>query len=188
MQRRWEIGIGLCGMVFAIAALMVWFPNDIKGDFMELTRSGKPEPGDAFFPTLLAGFIAFFSFIQIAIGAFRSPANESDYKRITLDNLFFLFVLTMIILSGFGLMYWTGPLMVNLFDSAESYRLLIDTAPYKYIGFVTGGFFMIFSLITWTEGHIRFRTVLSGVILLFLLILIFDVALTNIQLPPNADY
>ena len=94
----------------------------------------------------------------------------------------------MIILSGFGLMYWTGPLMVNLFDSAESYRLLIDTPPYKYIGFVTGGFFMIFSLITWTEGHIRVRTVLSGVILLFLLILIFDVALTNIQLPPNADY
>lgn len=48
MQKRWDIGIGLFGLLFAILALTVWFPNDIKGDFVELTRAGRPEPGMRF--------------------------------------------------------------------------------------------------------------------------------------------
>ncbi len=43
----WNIGFGAVVLVSALLALTVWFPNDIKGGFIDLNQVGKPEPGDA---------------------------------------------------------------------------------------------------------------------------------------------
>ena len=89
-------------------------------------------------------------------------------------------------------MYWLGPLTVaalNTFGWLDaSYRALSDTAPYKFIGYVVGGFVMTITLIAWTEGRIRWASVLSVLITLTVAILIFDLLLKNVLLPPNADY
>ncbi len=65
---------------------------------------------------------------------------------------------------------------------------LIVAAMYKYLGYVAGGFLMTTGLIIWTEGTMRPRAILTVVIVLGFLILLLDILLHNIQLPPNADF
>jgi len=187
MQKRWDIGIGLFGFLFAVIALTIWFPNDIKGEFVGLTRAGRPEPGDAFFPVLLGVFIAFIS-ICLIYSAFGQRQNTAETGRITTKNLVFLTILGALIGGSLTLMFWLGPLAVWLSGVDATYRQLVDSAPYKYIGLVIGGFVLTFSVITWAEGRIRPRSAIVSVLLLIVIILVFDVMLTNIQLPPNADY
>lgn len=190
MVRRWEIGIGLSGLLLALIAVFFWFPADIQGAVIETTRSGKSEPGDAFFPVILAGFIAFVSGLQVlsALWAHGSDLECPNYPRLTGENLRFLCLFSALVLGALTVIYWIGPFSVWLTQSELGYRQLVDTAPYKYLGMVIGGFALTFSLITWAEGRIRARSAVVSVLLLLLLILIFDVALTNIQLPPNADF
>lgn len=188
MQKKWEVGIGAVGFLFAMIALVFWFPNDIKGNFMEVTRAGVQEPGDAFFPILLASLIGFFSLIQLITGAVRSSFDRKASGYISARNVVYLTILSSIVLTSLALMYWTGPIVVEILAVAENYRQVIDTRPYKYIGYITGGFFMTFSLITWAEGQIRKRNAIVSALLLLLLISVFDLALNNIQLPPNADF
>ena len=65
---------------------------------------------------------------------------------------------------------------------------MTDTAPYKYLGYVTGGFLMTTTLIVWTEGKLRRVSVVSVLIVLAVSIIILDKLLTNVLLPPNADF
>lgn len=188
MQRKWEMGIGVVGLLFAIIALAFWFPHDIKGKFMEVTMAGVKEPGDAFFPIILTSIIAFFSVVQLIIGALQTSYGQKSFGYISTRNIGYLAILFLIISIGLALMYWMGPLFVAMLGVAKSYRLLVDTIPYKYIGFLTGGFLITFSIITWAEGRVRKRSAVVSVLLLLILISIFDLALNNIQLPPNADF
>lgn len=189
MIRRWETGIGLVGLLFAAFALFAWFPADIKGGITDTTPGGKTVPGDAFFPVMLTGFIGLMAAIQLVLGLLRpTPAPLEDYPRLTVANLRFLAGLAAILCTSLALMWWAGPLVLWLTDESRGYRQLLDTVPYKYAGFVSGGFVLGVSLITWAEGHFRVRSVLVTAALIAVLILVFDVALTNVQLPPNADY
>lgn len=107
---------------------------------------------------------------------------------ISVRNLVFLTILAALIGGSLALMFWLGPLAVWLSGTDATYRQLVDSAPYKYIGIVIGGFALTFAIITWAEGRIKRRSAIVSVLLLIVLIVIFDVMLTNIQLPPNADY
>lgn len=190
MKRRWEIGIGMFGLIFAAIALFLWFPNDIQGDFMETTRLGRVEPGDAFFPILLTAFIGLMSLIQ-CVSSFLAPHEEvkpDAYPHITLRNLLFMALLFTTLLGSLAITFTLGPLVVWLTQDGITYRQLIDTPPFKYLGFIGGGFVLCFSLMTFSEGRMRLRSALVSVALIFLLILVFDIFLSNIQLPPNADF
>jgi len=187
----WNIGFGAVVLVSALLALTVWFPNDIKGGFIDLNQMGKPEPGDAFFPIILAGILIVLSTAQL-LGAVFGRKPQAPSGRVTVENLRFLFQFYIIVLIGLTVMYWMGPLVVETLRSMgfidQTYRQLVDTRPYKYLGYVTGGFIISAGLITWAEGKVRARALSSVVIVQALLILILDVSLRNIQLPPNADF
>ncbi len=187
----WNIGFGAVVLVSALLALTVWFPNDIKGGFIDLNQVGKPEPGDAFFPVILASMLLVLSAAQL-LGALFGRKPQAPSGKLTAENLKFLVVFYVIVLIGLTVMYWLGPLVVETLRSMgaidQTYRQLVDTRPYKYLGYVTGGFIMSIGLIVWAEGGVRRSAVLSVVIVQALLILILDVLLRNIQLPPNADF
>lgn len=187
----WNIGFGVVVLVAALFALLIWIPNDIRGGFIDINQIGKPEPGDAFFPIILASLIIILSMGQLAVALFSSkPQPESG--RLTANNLKSLFLFYVIVMTGLAIMYWLGPLVVDALRAASffdsTYRQLIDTAPYKYLGFMAGGFLMTLGLIAWAEGTIRPRAIFSVVIVLGFLILVLDILLYNIQLPPNADF
>lgn len=178
----------------ALAALLLWFPSDIKGGFVETNFAGRLEPGDAFFPVLLASTLLVLSLVQL-LGAVIDRTQEgpdTPIGKLTPDNFRFLLWFCVIVLAGLAVMYWLGPLTTGLLRVLgiidQSYRQLVDTAPYKYLGYVVGGFVMTVGLITLAEGKLRSRAILTVVIVLFLLVFIFDILLKNIQLPPNADF
>jgi hypothetical protein len=187
----WSIGFGAVVLVSALLALTVWFPNDIKGGFIDLNQVGMPEPGDAFFPVILAGMLLVLSVAQL-LGALFGRRPQAPSGKLTAENLKFLFLFYAIVLIALTVMYWLGPLVVETLRSMgaidQTYRQLVDTRPYKYLGYVAGGFIMSVGLIAWAEGRVRRTAVLSVVIVQALLIFILDVLLRNIQLPPNADF
>lgn len=192
----WDIGFGAVVLAASTAALLFWFPNDIKGGFIETGIGGKPEPGDAFFPVLLGIALLGLSVVHLVVTilgrAPRSPFLDESAGRLTPGNLSFFFLFHAIVVAGLAIMYWLGPLTVqalNAFGTIDvGYRQLVDTAPYKYLGYLVGGFLMTITLITWAEGGLRRRAVFTAALVLAVLVLIFDILLTNIQLPPNANY
>lgn len=190
----WDIGFGVTLMVFALVAILVWFPNDISGSFIETNQVGRIGPGDAFFPVLLAGAILILSAIYVA-GLFLRKSRQPEPSpggRLTLADLFFLARFSAITLVSLGVMFVLGPVIVSAMNTVQggevTYRQLIDTAPYKYIGYVTGGCLLTLPLIAWGEGRLRPRSLLVVATVITASILIFDVLLSNVQLPPNADY
>lgn len=185
MQKRnlWDLGFGLTVLVFGIVALFVWFPNDIRGGFIERSPAGRPEPGDTFFPVLLVSAMMVLAAIQV-VRAWLSPSPATEV--LTGENLRFLIFFLIVFGVGIALMRWTGPVVVQVLD-VGSYRNLSDTMPWKYIGYLTGGLWLGVGIIVWIEGRIRLMPLMVVCTMLVALILIFDVALGTVRLPPNAD-
>lgn len=187
----WNIGFGAIALVLALASLLLWFPNDIGSGFLVSNRAGIREPGDAFFPVLLAWTLLLLSVVQLS-GALTEKFRQATGGKLTWANLRFLVLLYAIIFAALALMYWLGPVVTGALRHAgiidQTYRELVDTAPYKYIGYLAGGFLMTLGLISWAEGKLRLRTLLTVVLVLASLVLIFDVSLRNVPLPPNLDY
>lgn len=190
----WDIGFGAALLVFALWALFLWFPVDIPTGFFFINSIGREEPGDAFFPIILASLLAGLSAIQIILSWCnrRSNAEAGGAGRITWSNLKFLTLFLAVVGIGLGLMYWLGPLTVAVLNAAGlldgTYRNFSDTAPYKYLGYVAGGAVMTLALIIWAERRIRPVAVMTVTAVLVVAILLFDVALRNVLLPPNADF
>lgn len=190
----WDIGFGAVIFVASLAAIFVWFPNDMRGGFFFVNPIGKTEPGDAFFPTLLAATLALLSGLQLFLSLTRGspPVSPGAQGHLTKDNIRFLILFTAICVGGLLIMYLLGPAAAWVMRSFGvidvEYRYLTDTAPYKYLGYVTGGFLMTVSLIGWTEGRLRRVSIISVLTVIVVSIIIFDQLLTNVLLPPNADY
>lgn len=190
----WDIGFGAALLIFALWALFFWFPADIPTGFFFVNSVGREEPGDAFFPIILASLLAGLSVIQM-IQSWRdrrSNAEKDDGGSISFPNLKFLGIFLTVVGVGLGLMYWLGPLTVAVLNAAGllegSYRNFSDTVPYKYLGYVAGGGVMTLALIIWAEGRVRPVAVMTIIAVLVVAILLFDVALRNVLLPPNADF
>jgi len=187
----WNIGFGVVMSTLSLLTLLVWIPNDIKGGFIDINQMGKPEPGDAFFPVILASLLLLLSAGQLARALF-SHRPQPLSGTLTLANLKFLLTFYLIVFAGLTIMYWFGPLVVDTMRTMgfidNTYRQLADTVPYKYLGYGVGGFLMTMGLIAWVEGTVRPRAILTVIIVLALLILVLDILLYNIQLPPNADF
>ena len=190
----WDIGFGAALLGFALWALFFWFPADIPTGFFFINSVGREEPGDAFFPIILASLLAGLSAIQVVLSwrNRRSDAEAHASGGITLANLKFLALFLAVVGTGLGLMYWLGPLTVAALNAVGflegTYRNFSDTAPYKYLGYIAGGFAMTLALIVWAEGRVRPVAVATVTAVLFVAILLFDVALRNVLLPPNADF
>ena len=192
----WDIGFGVVMLLGGLTALFVWFPLDIRGAFIEAGISGKRQPGDAFFPVLLACGIVALSALHLVASLFRrGPVDDEDTAergRLSPANLKFLVMFHAIVLAGMATMYWLGPLVVGLLNGLgavdASYRQLVDTPPYKYIGYVVGGGTMTLALIGWAERGVSRRHIVTVALVILAVIFIFDGLLNNVQLPPNADY
>lgn len=190
----WDIGFGAALFGFALWALFMWFPVDIPTGFFFVNSIGREEPGDAFFPIILASLLAGLSAIQIILSwrNRRSNAEADETGRITLLNLKFLAIFLAVVGTGLGFMYWLGPLTITVLNAAGlldgTYRNFSDTAPYKYLGYVAGGAVMTLALIIWAERRVRPVAVITVTGVLVVAILLFDVALRNVLLPPNADF
>lgn len=207
--QKWTAGIGLFGIVFALFAVFYWIPTDVESGILEVDRRDV-FIGDSMAPFFLAVCTAILG-LALVVSAYlesrtgfasstksATTANEHDRQDDDLDDLkgtlsrsnfsYLLGVITLVAIS-LALMVWVGPLTVKVMNmlgfDIGTYRQLTNTFPYKYLGFVTGGFVLVFFLITLIEGKSSLAAALTAIVTLAVLIAVYDGPFDQLLLPPN---
>jgi hypothetical protein len=177
--------LGLGCMLFALALLFVWIPADTESGILERVR-GHQVIGDALAPTVV-GWALLFSGLLVTVGALSRDFGAG----LTLANLTYLIRLTIVLVVSLSLMRWTGPFVVDTvrFLGADlgAYRDLRDMAPWKYLGYLAGGSFLVTALIAMVEHRLRWRQILIGFAAALAFALIYDIPFQSLLLPPNGD-
>ncbi|MBO0345729.1 hypothetical protein J0X15_10910 [Roseibium sp. CAU 1637] len=190
----WNLWLGVGTLVFALVSVTLWFPQDIGSGFLKKSLTGQTVPGDAFFPVLLMALMVPLA-VMLVFTHFRSRSGSSGEPvgDIGLGNLAFL--LRAMLLVGLALlaMNWTGPALVWCTNAAgltelSGYRAVSGTFPFDVSGFFVGGTLLTCGFIHTTRHTLRLRDVVIAAVSTAALILVFDVLLINVQLPPNADF
>lgn len=178
---RSNLVLGLGFLAFAALVAFVWVPLDVETGLVEKVRR-RIAIGDALAPTVAAFFIGLGGVLLILL-----ERNTPDQPRVNLANLVFIGVQVSVLIVGFLIMLYAGPLAVGLFGGETEYRLLRDTVPWKYIGFFLGGAFIVAGLISQSEGRVTLRSILIGICVVLGLIMVYDVPFDDLLLPPNGD-
>jgi len=187
LDRHTELLIALAGALLAALALFVWIPADSETAMIETFRR-QTYLGDAFLPSVAAAAMLFAALGQIAVTLVR-PRDRWGPRLFDHVTVSFFLSFTFIVGLSLALMFWAGPLLWDMLgDDERTYRQMRDTAPWKYLGFVLGGMFMVGGIITLIEGRLKPRTLVLAFGFTAFLILIFDVPFSTILLPPNGDW
>lgn len=189
LDRRTEIWVALICLVAGVLTAILWVPFDSETppiyDFRRQTYIG-----DAMLPMVAALGIAVCALVHLLL-SWRRQVTEADGPFDKLTAAFFLSLFA-IIIAAFAVMYWAGPVALALFgpsgDEAVTYRQMRSTVPWKYIGFVSGGFILVFGITSLLEGAMHWKRALSSILAIVVLIVIFDVPFDTILLPPNGDF
>ncbi len=189
----WNLWLGLGVLGFVALCLTVWFPQDIGSGFMQKNLTGRTVPGDAFFPVLLVGLMVPLAILLVFSQLRPRPgASGEPVGHVGAGNLVFL--IQVILLTGMSivLMNLTGPAVVWLTNKAgltafSGYRAASATFPINVSGFVAGGFLLICGFIRLTCRRLSLLHVLVALGVVLMLVLVFDILLENVHLPPNAD-
>ena len=184
MENRW---LGLIALTASILIAFVWIPLDVETGLIEKVRRSV-QIGDAFAPTVAAFMIGLGGLLTLlARSEPNAQASNLDSPSL-LDHFQYALVSLLFIAIGLSLMRYSGPLVVALFNTESvEYRLLRDTVPWKYVGFIFGGTFLVTALIAWTERKLKWAHVLTGFATTLILIAIYDLPFDDLLLPPNGD-
>lgn len=179
---RTDLILGVAFVVLSCVIAFVWVPYGVDSGIFEKVRR-RVEIGDAFAPTLAAGLLALGG-IMLILEARRAPSDA----RLTRTNLGYLLALCAVFCTVSALWMWTGPALVALTTEAGEYRLLRDSWPWKYTGFVAGGTVLVTGLISLTERRLSFGNLLIGIAASLAMIALYDLPFDDLLLPPNGDY
>ncbi|WP_417227812.1 hypothetical protein [Amphritea sp.] len=187
-KRNPNLAIGLLTIALGCIILFVWIPADVETGLFEKVRS-RVRLGDALAPSIAAALLIFAGLLLF----FQSLRANTDIE-LSFDNMKYLLLLFCLFVVTINVMHWSGTWIVEtakllgILNEESSYRLLRDSAPWKYIGYVTGGLFMLFSLICLMERKFSLKAMFIALAAVVTLILIYDVPFDNILLPPNGDF
>lgn len=184
-QNRW---LGLIALAAAVLIAFVWVPVDVESGLIEKARRSI-QIGDAFAPTVAAFVIGLGGVLVLVARPDIQPCSPpAQLDSVSLKDFLYALVVLLIITIALGLMRYAGPVAVGWFNTEISeYRLLRDTAPWKYIGFILGGTFLVASLTAWTERKFKLMHVWIGLLATLALIALYDLPFDDLLLPPNGD-
>ena len=180
---RWTIGLAVFFAAFAALTLGVWIPNDIE--------TGVIAIGDAMAPTFVAAAMLVVGLIMGVLECVRPGAAEGRPRG--LDGSAFKFVLRLggLLVVSLLLMIYVGPLTVDVINGLGhdigTYRQLRDTVPYKYLGYVTGGFVLVFGVTSLVENRFSRASGVVALAAVAVLVVLYDVPFDDLLLPPNSD-
>ena len=172
---------GLVFLAFAALVAFIWVPLDVETGLVEKVRR-RIMIGDALAPTVAAFFIGLGGLVLVLF-----ERKAPDQPSVKLANVTFVGIQIAILVIGFLIMLYAGPLAVSLFSGDTEYRLLRDTAPWKYVGYFLGGIFIVAGLISQSEGRLTLRSIVIAIGVVVALIIIYDVPFEDLLLPPNGD-
>ncbi|MGH1466913.1 MAG: hypothetical protein ACRBBQ_16295 [Cognatishimia sp.] len=174
--------LGLICAFVGLLLVFVWVPLDTETGIIEISR-GEYSVGDALAPTLAGVVILLSSFMLLVF-----ERNAHRQRSITRQNFIYISSVLACIVVGGVVMRFAGPVAVEIFAADSDYRLLRDSAPWKYIGFVLGGAIIIAGLISIVERKLTWRGPVLGLIATCAIIGLYDLPFDDLLLPPNGDY
>lgn len=172
--------LGLAVIILALVALLFWVPMDTGSGIAERVR-GSYKIGDAFGPTVAFALLGLAGLILVLQARKGSTAEGLSYQDIGFIGMAFAIYFTALLL-----MRWTGPVLAGLFAEA-SYRELRDTLPWKYLGYVAGGTFMVAMTIMLASRRVSLGALVIGFVAALLMAMFYDLPFEDILLPPNGD-
>ena len=178
---RSNMYLGILCVAFAALVAFVWIPLDVETGIIEKVRR-QTNIGDALAPTVAAFFVGVGGVLLLVF-----ERNDTNQPRLVSANVRSISILIGILVVGFLIMLYAGPLTVYLLQDGVEYRLLRDSAPWKYIGYFLGGTFIVSGLISHVEGRFSGRNVVIGICVVVVLIAIYDLPFEDLLLPPNGD-
>lgn len=182
---RSNLILGTLVLAFAAAVLALWIPLDTQTGLIEKVRR-QVVIGDALAPTVAALFLVLGGGLLVFVE--RKAQNQS---KPSVAGLAFIARLLVIIFVSLLVMRFAGPVAVWITNTLQGgdleYRLLRDTAPWKYLGFFLGGTLMISGMVSLAEGRVSRKAVLAAVLAVIVMIFIYDVPFDDLLLPPNGD-
>ncbi|MDC0739551.1 hypothetical protein N6L24_14775 [Cognatishimia sp. SS12] len=192
LGRRAELMLGAVFLLLGLFVIVVWVPQDSETWMIETFRR-QTTMGDAFLPMIAGALVAICAAIHLFMTLRRNEEQETDGPVFDGAALAFLVQLSGLTALCLAVMYWAGPIAVQLFASGETgdaatYRQMRGTYPYKLLGFVLGGFSLVFLTTSLIEGRFKVSRVISSILAVIVLIVIFDLPFDNILLPPNGDW
>lgn len=178
-----DVILGFVVVLFALALLLLWIPNDVEGDIINKVRR-RSSIGDPMAPTI-TGILLLLCGLMLSITGLMKPAGKA---RLRLSNAAFLVGASAFFALVVIVMLFTGPLVVSLFGIADEYRLARATAPWKYLGFLLGGFVLLFTVIVSVERRVRVRSIVLALVIPLVIAMFYDLPFDDTLLPPNGDY
>jgi len=177
--------LGLVCVLFALVLLFFWIPTDTETSIIERVR-GRVVIGDALAPTI-AGAVLFLAGFLLIVATVR----RGNHAQLSLTNIYYLITLAIILVVSLFLMRWTGPFVVDAIRlmgvETSGYRELRDTVPWKYLGYLAGGSFLVTSMISLVERRLCWQHLLVAFAAALALALVYDLPFKSLVLPPNGD-
>ena len=184
-QSRTHLLLGLAALGLAVLLLAVWIPLDTRTGLIEKVRR-QVTIGDAAAPGVAALVLLIGGALLVTVE--RRAPHQMQIRR---DTVIAAGALIAAVAAGLVLMRYCGPAAVWLANAVTGadldYRLLRDTAPWKYIGFLIGGAGMIAAMIAVMEKRLTLRAVLVALLATLAMIALYDLPFDDLQLPPNGD-
>lgn len=110
--------------------------------------------------------------------------GDKSYGRFyAIFTIFTILLISMLVIVSAGNVLTKITNIIGITDN--TYRQLSATAPYKYTGISLGGFFLVFSLISWVQQEITLRAAGIAAGMVLILIFAYDVPFDTLLLPPN---
>ncbi len=191
-RHHWNAAIGVACCLFALGTLIVWIPVNVESGVIEQVRR-QVVIGDAMAPTVWAIGIGGLGLL-LAIASLmrlREGQSESAGGGPTWANMGYLLLLLASIVGALQVMTYAGPWIVGIAQSlgsdVDSYRALRATRPWKYAGYLAGGFLLVFGLMSYTSQRINWRLALIAASAVLIMALAYDLPFKNLLLPPNGD-
>ena len=174
--------LGAICVVFALLCLFLWIPLDSETGLIE--KAGRRLViGDAFAPSVAACLLLGASLWLFVIGQLRRSGGALRFA-----NIRFLVQFATWLALCLLIMRWAGPISVWLSGgSVDDYRLLRDSVPWKFIGYLVGGTLLVGGVVCWIERRMRLQSVLLSFAIVLTLALLYDLPFEDLLLPPNGD-
>lgn len=192
-RHHWNAIIGLGSLVFALITLFVWIPQTVESGVIEQVRR-QVVIGDAMAPTMWAiglGVLGLLLAVANLLKLREGDDGDPQTGGPTWANLRYLALLLVIVFGALVLMMVAGPAAVKLAQAfgsdVDNYRALRATRPWKYIGYMAGGFVMIFGLMSYIAHRLSWRLALLAAAAVVVMALAYDLPFKNLLLPPNGD-
>ena len=182
-KKRCDVTIGLVGTGLALLTLFYWIPKDIDTGVIDEWRR-TVRIGDAMLPTF-AAVVVLGSSLMVVLRGILGLATGGPRTM----SLGFLGLVLAVFIISLSVMWVAGPALVRLwFGGDVPYRTLIDTAPWKYTGFVLGGALMVFGFIALARHRLAWRDLGIAFGATIVIALLYDLPFDNLYLPPNGDF